>query len=111
MRLPRFRPWKRRCPRSALRSSCTLDTWWSPSCSLLLGAMTSMYGRTSDGGSYKCDGLRAGASAGVGREPVQGGLAGIEDRDVAIVRASPPLGGRASAREPLAMRARYHPVQ
>src|SRR5215468_5614794 len=44
-------------------------------------------------------------------EPVQGGLAGVEDREVSVVRTEPEFGRRATPREPLAVRARYDPVQ
>jgi hypothetical protein len=56
------------------------------------------------------DGPAGSALLGVFLEALHGRRAGVEDRDVPVIRAQPQFCRGAAAREPLAMRAGHDPI-
>jgi hypothetical protein len=56
------------------------------------------------------DGLVRSALAGVLPQPAKGRIAGMQDRDVTVVRAQPQLRRRGLAGQPPAVRAGHHPI-
>ena len=56
------------------------------------------------------DGPAGSALVGVFPDPLHGRRAGVEDRDVPVIRAQPQFCRGAAAREPLAVRAGHDPI-